>query len=106
VSAHGGAAADFHMPSADAARPGAERRARAAAEAKLRAALQALPLGGRRKLVGADLDAALASAQAARVDYQSNGGALLTPHLMFKDVAAPNRQDKRPVHTLTIKNLA
>ena len=48
----GGAAADLRMPSVDLARPGAERRARAVAEAKLRAALAALPLGGGQSLKG------------------------------------------------------
>src|ERR1700733_4627179 len=42
LSAAGGAAADLRMPSVDLARPGAERRARAAATAKLRVALGAL----------------------------------------------------------------
>src|SRR5580704_8494322 len=45
LSATGGAAADLRMPSVDLARPGAERRARAAAIGKLRGALAALPLG-------------------------------------------------------------
>jgi hypothetical protein len=89
ITARGGAAADFRMPSADIARPGAERRARAAAAATLRAALQALPLGAGNKLSAAELEAALGRAHAGNVDYQSNGGVLLTLSLAFGDVAPP-----------------
>src|SRR5262245_46137586 len=46
LTASGGAAADLRMPSAELARPGAVRRARSVALAKLRAALAELPLGG------------------------------------------------------------
>jgi hypothetical protein len=90
VSARGGSAADYRLPSADIARPGAERRARAAAASKLKAALAALPLAGTRKLSGADVDAAVGRARAA-VEYQSNGGALVTLSLRFAEIFSPAR---------------
>ena len=96
ISARGGAAADLRMPTADIARPGAERRAKAAALVKLRAALQALPLRPGGKLSVAELDAALARAHPAGVDYQSNGGVLLTMSLAFGDIVPPKEKDKKP----------
>ena len=60
ISAKGGAAADLRMPTAEIARPGAERRARAAALAKLKASLLTLPLRPGGKLSAAELEAALA----------------------------------------------
>jgi len=83
LSAGGGAAADLRMPSVDLARPGAERRARAAAEAKLRAALAALPLGGGVSLKGPEIDRAVGHAQAVDTQYQSNGGAVVRLELPF-----------------------
>src|SRR5579863_568988 len=59
LAATGGAAADLRMPSVDLARPGAERRARAAALGKLRTALTSLPAGGGRKLDPDRVDRAL-----------------------------------------------
>ncbi|MES1204939.1 MAG: hypothetical protein ABUS79_03290, partial [Pseudomonadota bacterium] len=50
VAATGGAAPDHRMPSAEVARPGAERRAQAAARARLAEVLRALPLGVGRRL--------------------------------------------------------
>jgi hypothetical protein len=88
ITARGGAAADFRMPSADVARPGAERRARAAAAAKLKAALEALPLGTGHKLSAAERETAVGRARAAGVEYQSNGGVLLSLSLSFSDVFA------------------
>jgi len=87
ISARAGAAADMRMPTADIARPGAERRARAAAVAKLRAALVTLRPGG--KLSEKELQAALGRAHPAGVDYQSNGGVLLTMSLAFGDIVPP-----------------
>jgi hypothetical protein len=94
ISARGGAAADIRMPSADVARPGAERRARAAAVAKLRAALATLPLRPGGKLSAAELEAALGKARPADVDYQSNGGVLLTMSLAFGDIVPPKETAK------------
>ena len=85
LSASGGAAADLRMPSVDLARPGADRRARAAALAKLRAALETLPLGGGRKLDASHIDRALTRAKVADVQYQSNGGAIVRLELSFGD---------------------
>jgi hypothetical protein len=90
VSARGGSAADYRLPSADIARPGAERRARAAAAAKLKAALAALPVSGSRKLSAGDIETAVGRAHAA-VDYQSNGGALVTLSLKFAELFSPAR---------------
>src|SRR3954447_10695558 len=47
LSATGGAAADIRMPSVDTARPGAVRRATAAAAAQMGSALTGLSPGGR-----------------------------------------------------------
>ena len=85
ISATGGAAADLRMPSVDLSRPGAQRRARAAAVAKLRAALVTLPLGSGNKLTGPEIDRALARARDVDVQYQSNGGAIVRVELRFGD---------------------
>jgi len=85
VSASGGAAADLHMPSVDLARPGAERRARAAALAKLRIALGALPTGNGHALDPDRIDRALGRARATDVQYQSNGGAVVRMEVAFAD---------------------
>ena len=79
----GGAAADQRMPSADAARPGAERRARAAARARLAEVLRTLPLGGGRHLDEAAVTRAVERAHMVGVDYQSNGGALIRMEVAF-----------------------
>lgn len=80
LTAQAGAAADLRMPGPNAARPGAERRARAAAEKKLHAALRALGL--------ADDKVALEPATVARIEYQSNGGVVLWLSIRFSDLAA------------------
>jgi hypothetical protein len=85
VTATGGAAADLRMPSAEVARAGAARRAEATARTRLRAALEALPLGGGGKLETAELERALGRARVARTDYQSNGGALVAVAARFGD---------------------
>ncbi len=85
LTAQGGAAADIRMPSPDLARPGAERRARAAGLAKLRAGLLALPLGGGRTLSKAAVERAVARATTVAVDYQSNGGAVVRLAVRFGD---------------------
>jgi hypothetical protein len=94
ISAKGGAAADLRMPTADIARPGAERRAKAAALAKLKASLEKLAL--HQKLSAAELEAALGRAHPAGVDYQSNGGVLLTMSLAFGDVVPPKEKTPAP----------
>jgi hypothetical protein len=85
LTAAGGAAADLRMPSADLARPGAERRARAAALARLKSALGELPLGGDRTLPPAAVELALGRARLLGVEYQSNGGALVRMQVRFSD---------------------
>ena len=85
LAASAGAAADLRMPSVDLARPGAERRARAAATAKLRNALGALPAGGGHKLDPDRIDRALNRARTADVQYQSNGGAVVRMEVGFAD---------------------
>ena len=85
LTARGGAAADLHMPSADLARPGAERRARAAAAAKLREALAGLPLGGGRALSAESVERALGRGQVVDVEYQANGGAVVRLRVRFGD---------------------
>ena len=86
VTASAGAAADMRMPSPEAARPGAERRARAAAIEKLRAALRALPVRGNERLGETQVDAALGHASTRRIEYQSNGGVVLWIAVRFDDL--------------------
>jgi hypothetical protein len=81
LTAQGGAAADIRMPNPNAARPGALRRARAAAEAKLRAALREAAGG-----MQVD-DKLLPLARVSRIEYQSNGGVVLWLTLRFADAA-------------------
>jgi hypothetical protein len=88
VTASAGAAADMRMPSPAAARPGAERRARAAALDKLRAALRALPLRGKQRLGEKQVEAALGHASTTRIEYQSNGGVVLWVGVRFTDLVA------------------
>ena len=87
VTANAGAAADMRMPSPDAARPGAERRARAAAIEKLRAALRALPVRGSERLSEKQVEAALGHASTTRIEYQSNGGVVLWVGVRFEDLS-------------------
>jgi hypothetical protein len=90
LTARGGAAADLRMPSADLARPGAERRARATALARLKDALTTLPLGGGRTLSADAVDRALARVVTVDIQYQSNGGAVVLMRARFGDwLAAP-----------------
>ena len=85
IAATGGAAADLRMPSVDLSRPGAQRRAQAAAVAKLRAALVTLPLGSGNKLTNPEIERALGRARAVDVQYQSNGGAIVRMEVRFGD---------------------
>ena len=82
ITAQAGAAADIRMPNPNAARPGAERRARAAAEEKVRAALRELGQGGK-----VDDKAVSDKATVSRTEYQSNGGVVLWLSLRFSDLA-------------------
>lgn len=82
ITAQAGAAADLRMPGPNAARPGAERRARAAAEVKLEAALRELGLERPAKD-----KTALEHAAVSRIEYQSNGGVVLWLSLRFADLA-------------------
>lgn len=83
VSATAGAAPEHRMPSADVARPGAERRARAAARARIGQVLRQLPLGGGRHLDDQAITRALDRARVVDVDYQSNGGVVVTLEVPF-----------------------
>ncbi|HVZ86596.1 MAG TPA: hypothetical protein VHG72_06495 [Polyangia bacterium] len=85
LAASAGAAADLRMPSVDLARPGAERRARAAALAKLRAGLEALPVGDGKSLDRTLIDRALGRARTIDLQYQSNGGAVIRLEVGFAD---------------------
>jgi hypothetical protein len=94
LTALGGAAGDLRMPSADLARPGAERRARAAALAQLKGALAELPLGGSRTLSAESVALALGHARpVGAVEYQSNGGALVRLQVHFTDWLAGQAPD-------------
>ena len=79
ITAQAGAAADIRMPGPSAARPGAERRARAAAEEKLRVALRELGQGKK-------LEDKAAQATVSRVEYQSNGGVVMWLAVRFADL--------------------
>ena len=82
------------MPSVDLSRPGALRRAHAAAVARLRAALGSLPLGSGNKLTGPEIERALARARDVDVQYTSNGGAIVRVEIRFGDwLEKPNAQD-------------
>jgi len=81
ITAQAGSSADLRMPGPNAARPGAERRARAAAETKLLAALRELGLD---KLINDKTG--LTHAAVSRIEYQSNGGVVLWLSLRFLDV--------------------
>jgi len=85
LTASGGAAADLRMPSADLARPGAERRARGVAQGRLEKALADLPLGEGRKLSHDEILRAVGRARTVGVDYQSNGGAVVRLQIGFGD---------------------
>lgn len=89
ITVQAGAAADPRLPRPEMIRPGAERRARAAAERKLRAVLSELPMGGGRRLDAPSIDEAVQRARIAALDYQSNGGVLLTIELRFAHLMAP-----------------
>lgn len=105
ISAPAGSAADFRLPTPDMARPGAERRARAVALAKLRAALEDLPLGGGRKLEAPALEATLGRARPAEVEYQSNGGVTLRMMVAFVDLTIRSEisdAGSAPVATLAV----
>jgi hypothetical protein len=86
VTASAGAAADMRMPAPEAARPGAERRARAAAVEKLHAALRALPVRGIERLGEKQVEAALGRASTTRIEYQSNGGVVLWVGVSFNEL--------------------
>lgn len=90
VSATAGAAPDHRMPSADVARPGAERRARATAHTHLGEVLRKLPLGGGRHLDDKAVKRALEQARIADVDYQSDGGAVVTLEVPFGSWDSPS----------------
>lgn len=85
LTAHGAAAGDWRMPSAEIARAGAERRASSAGRARLSEALRALPLGGGRRLEAAGIERAVGRARTIGVEYQSNGGVDLQLEISFGD---------------------
>jgi hypothetical protein len=96
VKAQAGSAADYRLPSAEIARAGAERRARAAASAELRAALQGVSLGPGRHLSAADIEAAVGRVRTVNIDYQSNGGAVVTMSLRFAEVTGAAVEEAAP----------
>jgi hypothetical protein len=100
LTAGGGAAADLGMPSVDLARPGATRRATAAAQAKLRAVLAELPIGAGGKLAPAEIERALGRSRATDVQYQSNGGAVVRVEVRLGDWLDPPAAD--PIATVTV----
>jgi hypothetical protein len=109
VTATAGAAADLRMPGADVARAGALRRAQAAARAQLARVLAELPLGGGRKPGTAAVERAVARARPARVEYQSNGGAVVWLAARFDDLqekpATPPAGEGAPVAVLAVPSM-
>jgi hypothetical protein len=96
VTAQAGAAAGIRMPGPNAARPGAQRRARAVAEAKLLTALGELGFDkpSRDKTVQAH-------AAISRIEYQSDGGVVLWLSIRFSDLA-PARAAPRALRTASM----
>jgi len=87
ITAQAGGAADLRMPAPNAARPGAERRARAAAEKKLHAALRELAQLGQLRMDETADDKVIAEhAAIPRMEYQSNGGVVLWLSVRFSDL--------------------
>jgi hypothetical protein len=101
VTARAGAAADIRMPSPNAARPGAERRAQAAADERLRDALRALMKKEGEALAAPAVDAALAKAVTSRTEYQSNGGVFLWRQVSFADFSG-GKAGSSPALTLSV----
>jgi hypothetical protein len=97
VTANAGAAADMRMPGPQTARPGAERRARAAATEKLRAALRQLPLRKGQKATDKEIETALTHASTSRIEYQSNGGVVLWLRVDFADLGEGKPPASSPV---------
>jgi hypothetical protein len=94
ITAQAGSAADIRMPGPNAARPGAERRARAAAEAEAAGGLGELGLEKPSK------DKTVQErASVSRIEYQSNGGVVLWLSIRFSDLvpakAAPRALQDR-----------
>jgi hypothetical protein len=103
VTASAGAAADMRMPSPDVARPGAERRAKAAVLEKLRTALKSLPVNPGEKLDASAIENALAHVQITRREYQSNGGVVLWAVVHFADLATAGKP--APALVLSVPNM-
>jgi hypothetical protein len=87
VTARAGAAADLRLPGPDAARPAARRAAEQQAVVRLTQALEALPLAGTRHLSPQVIAAVVGRAKARDIDYQSNGGVMLSLGVDFADLA-------------------
>jgi hypothetical protein len=87
VTARGGAAADLRLPGPEAARPAARRAAEQQAVARLTQALEALPVAGTRHLSPQVIAAVVGRAKARDIDYQSNGGVMLSLGVDFADLA-------------------
>ncbi len=104
VTASAGAAADTRMPGPQTARPGAERRARAAAADKLRTALRLLPVRKGLGLTDKEIASALAKASPRRTEYQSNGGVVLWLQVSFADLGEGPSPSPSPV-TLAAKSM-
>jgi hypothetical protein len=93
VSVRAGAAADLRLPGPEAARPAARRAAEKAGAASLAEALQKVNLRSGRRFTAAEATAAAAHAKVTDVEYQSNGGVLLTLEVGFGDLTPPSRSE-------------
>jgi hypothetical protein len=89
VTVSAAAAANLRLPGPDAARPAAQRAAEKRAAERLTEALEALPLSAGRKPTAAAVKFAVGRAKVKDVDYQSNGGVLLSLEASFADLGRP-----------------
>jgi hypothetical protein len=95
VIARAGAAADIRLPGPGPARAAAEQQARGRAAELLRGALKQLPLRRGRRPAPRAIEAALARLRPMQIEYQSNGGVLLSLAVRFGDLVAPAPEDNR-----------
>lgn len=90
IEAPGSSAADLRAPSAEIALIRAERLARERAAERIKAALASLP-GARTGQLPKDLDALIASAQVAAIDYGASGSVSLRLSLKLPGLLPPDQ---------------
>jgi len=93
VSVRAGAAVDMRLPGPEAARPAARRAAEKAGAERLAKALEKLTYSGGVRLSRAKAVQAAARAKTKDLEYQSNGGVLLTLEVAFDDLVQPPKPE-------------